>query len=92
MLTPSRLCPCSSVHAHVIFWIHDDDAEEACSKIRSCMPAVWKPEDDGEPNEEEDDGQPSERVKGAWVPPTEQLPLRLFRIAKRKQRHKCKEV
>ncbi|GAX77275.1 hypothetical protein CEUSTIGMA_g4721.t1 [Chlamydomonas eustigma] len=33
-----------SVHAHVIFWLHDDDVEAACSKIRSCMPAAWDDE------------------------------------------------
>ncbi|GAX86458.1 hypothetical protein CEUSTIGMA_g13868.t1 [Chlamydomonas eustigma] len=35
-----------SVHAHVIFWLHDEDVEAACSKIRSCMPAAWDEEAD----------------------------------------------
>ena len=75
-----------SVHAHVIFWIHDDDAEEACSKIRSCMPAEWNPEGDGGLDANK------ERIAGAWIPPTERLHLRLFRAAKRKERHECKPV
>ena len=75
-----------SVHAHVIFWIHDDDAEEACSKIRSCMPAEWNPEGDGGLDANK------ERITGAWIPPTERLHLRLFRAAKRKERHECKPV
>ncbi|GAX85815.1 hypothetical protein CEUSTIGMA_g13230.t1 [Chlamydomonas eustigma] len=31
------------VHAHVIFWLHDEDVEAACSKIRS---AAWDDEAD----------------------------------------------
>ena len=51
---------CRSVHAHVIFWLHDDDVEEACSKIRSCMPAVWDAEGEGLTDK-------GERIQGVWT-------------------------
>ena len=78
-----------SVHAHVILWLHDDDAEHAISKIRSCMPAQWDPDGIGPINR--DTGLPT---KGCWIEPpsTDPLRLALFRSVRRKQQHNCTEV
>ncbi len=83
------LYTCRSVHAHIILWIHDDDANQAISKIRSCMPAGWDPEGVGPINRET--GLPT---KGCWIEPPETDPLRrsLFRSVRRKQQHICTAV
>ena len=85
-MNPSR----RSVHAHVIFWLHDDDANEAMSKIRSCMPAAWDPLVPGRFCKET-----NKQGMGDWIVPdfdTEPLRHLLFKTTDRKQVHKCTKV
>ena len=77
-----------AVHAHVIFWLHEEDVDEAISKIRSCMPAAWDPEAAGKVQED------GTVTKGDWILPPEDAPLhrKLFKTVKRKQPHVCTPV
>jgi len=79
-----------AVHAHVIFWIHDEDADAAISKIRSCMPADWDPEADGPV-----DRKTGKCSKGNWIEPDmEMCPEQnaLYRMVRRKQPHNCTKI
>ena len=73
-----------SVHAHIVLWLHDEDVEEVCNKIVSCMPAEWDPE-------ATDPAHPDEKGAWRWLSPSV-LHTELFNIVHRKQAHRCTEV
>ena len=87
-----------SVHAHIILWLNDEDADEAYKKIVACMPAAWDPQADGPPTvggrpaQYGADGGEGTDGKGNWVRPTEPFQARVFDIVKRKQMHRCMEL
>ncbi len=63
-----------SPHAHIVLWIHDDDREAACSKIRSCVPARWRPMGASEDDDAAADAELQRDTAAAEADPTHPKP------------------